>query len=263
MSPVLALIAIAAMLVTGCDLVGVARPSGGPYPDACAELGFAARRCAAIVESARNESGIDKSAIAAVDILSRPREGSLQMGGEIVARVQFHLADGTSVMREAWCVGAGSPDNRACANDPQLVVSGGVDHDVTCPGAAPDPASCASLPPTPPQAAIAAAQPLHVAALDIPLDHAGKYAVRVGRASLPNGYLSRREFELADTRPTTFWITGGIRLDVRPTVAGRPPVGNIHRDAFKGSEPVEVFLVFEVTETSPGAILQVRDLVVQ
>jgi hypothetical protein len=256
-------LAIAAVLFGACALVGGGGPSGGPYPDSCAELGFGTRHCAAIVERARDESGIDKSAIAAVDILPPPREGSLQMGGQMVARVQFHLADGTSVMREAWCVGAGSPDNRACVDDPQLLLLGGIDHDVTCPGAAPDPAICASLPPTPPQSAIAAAHPLHLAALDVPLDHTGKYAIKVGRATLPNGYLSRREFELADTRPTSFWITGGIRLDVRPTVAGRPAVGNIHRDAFKGSEPVEVFLVFEVTETSPGAVLQVRELVVQ
>jgi hypothetical protein len=52
-------------------------------------------------------------------------------------------------------------------------------------------------------------------------------------------------------------------LDIRPTVAGRPPVGSIYRDVFKGPEPVDVFLMFEVTETSPGAVLQVRNLVVE
>jgi hypothetical protein len=228
-------------------------------------MGFAARRCAAIVERAREDEAIDKSRIDGVDILPPPREGSVELGGQMVARVRFRLSDGTSVTHDAWCVGVGSPDNRACTDDPQLILSGGVDHDVPCAGEAPggNPNGCATLPPTPPPAAIAAALPLRVPALDIPLDHIGQYDIKVGGAGLPNGYLTRRDFSITDTSPTDFWVQGGIWLDVRPTVAGRPPVGSVYREPFDGTEPVDVFLVFEVTETSPGAVLRVRNLVVE
>jgi hypothetical protein len=260
------LVAIAVLLSSGCEALGVGGPSGGPYPDACADLGFGARRCAAIVDRAMDDAGIDKASVAAIEMLAPTPpplpDGVVRLGGPMVALIRFSFADSPSVTQQVWCK-TGIGDDLACNDDPQIQLWDGIDHDVTCPGEAPDPASCGTLPPTPPQAAIAAAHPLHVVALDVPLDHTGKYAVKVGRATLPNGYLSRREFKLSDTRPTSFWITGGIRLDVRPTLAGRPRVGNIHRDGFDGPEPVDVFLVFEVTETSPGAILQVRDLTVQ
>ena len=99
-------------------------------------------------------------------------------------------------------------------------------------------------------------------ALDVPIDRLGRYEINVGQSGLPNGYLSKRQFIVPDTRPTDFWIRGGIYLDLRPPI-GRPPVGSVYRDPFKGTEPVDVFLVFEVTETSPGAVLKIRDLVVE
>ncbi|MDQ6794628.1 MAG: hypothetical protein M3067_07415 [Chloroflexota bacterium] len=198
-------------------------------------------------------------------VLPRTSDNSARLGGQMIARVRFDLADSTSILQEVWCTGVGSDDDLACRDDPQITLSGGVDHDIPCFGETPagDPTDCATLPPTPPPAAVAAAQPLRIDVLDIPLDHLGKYEIAVGQAGLPNGYLTRREFKLADTRPTSFWIQGGILLDVRPTIPGRPPVGSIYRAGFKGTEPVAVFLVFEVTETSPGAVLQVRDLIVE
>lgn len=255
MTPVLAFVAVVAFLLSGCELVGLGEPKGGAYPAACADLGFSARRCAAIVDWASHEAPITSTLVTRIEILTPPREA------RAVARVRFSFADGPSVTQDIWCRGVGSVDNLACNDKPELMLFAGIDHDVPCAGE--PPAGCATLPPTPDHAAMTAANPLRIVALAVPLDHTGRYEVKVGRASLPNGYLSRREFEVADLSPTTFWITGGILLDVRSAVAGRPPVGSTYRDAFKGPEPVDVFLVFEVTETSPGAVLRVRELIVQ
>jgi hypothetical protein len=257
-------VAAVAILLSGCELVGLGGPRGGNYPAACPDFKFAERRCAAVVERARNEAAVDAARVTRVELLPAPREGGVNLGGIMVAQVRFTLADAPSVTQDVWCKGVWAEDDLSCQDDPQIRLSGGVDHDIPCAGEAPngDPAGCATLPPTPPPAAVAAAKPLGVNALDIPLDHLGAYEIKVGHAGLPNGYLSKRQFSIADTRPTGWWISGGIYLDIRPP-AGRPPVGSIYRAPFKGTEPVDVFLVFEVTETSPGAVLQIRNLVVQ
>ena len=254
-----AILAIAALL-SGCELVGVAGPKGGSYPAACEDFGFAARRCAAIVDRGVDQAAINKTLVTGVELLPLPPPPP-PGGRRAIARVRFSFADGTSVTQDvAGCAGVGTGDSLACDRDPQLQLFAGISHDVTC---AEPPAACATPPMTPDHAAMEAAAPLRIVALDIPLDHVGRYEVKVGRASLPNGYLSRREFDLVDVRPTTFWITGGIALDVRSTVPGRPPMGSVYREGFAGSEPVDIFLVFNVTETSPGAVLQVRELIVQ
>jgi hypothetical protein len=54
-----------------------------------------------------------------------------------------------------------------------------------------------------------------------------------------------------------------VRLEVRPEDPARPPIYSRYREPFDGVEPVRVFLVFEVTELTPGAVLRVRDIVVE
>ena len=256
---------IAALAVVAGALLPLDRTGSGADPTGCAALKFPERRCQAVVARARDQAAFGPNLVTGLQVLAPVRDDQGRLGlSSVVARVRFDLGNGANVVREVWC-GDVRSDDLACRDDPQIMLSGGVDHDVPC-GAVPggEPGShCATLPPTPPPAAVAAAQPLRVGVLDIPLDHLGRYEIEVGQAGLPNGYLTRREYKLADSRPTNFWITGGILLDVRPTIAGRPPVGSIYREGFKGTEPVAVFLVFEVTETSPGAVLQVRDLVVE
>jgi hypothetical protein len=101
-----------------------------------------------------------------------------------------------------------------------------------------------------------------VPVLDVPLDHVGPYSVEVGEAGLPDGAFTRSSASVVDERPTTFWIRDA-RLEIEPVDPKRPPVGNIYREPFDGVEPVRVTLVFDVTEVSPGAVLQVRDIVVE
>lgn len=257
-------LACVTLIIAGCQLLAMG-PTGGAYPGACAGMKLTDRRCAAVVERARGDAAVDPTAITSIEIAPPQGDDTVRLGGIMVARVQFRLADGHTISQDVWCTGVGSNDDRACRDDPQIGLSGGVDHDVPCAGEAPagDPNGCATLPPTPPPAAVAAARPLRVDVLEIPLDHLGQYEIEVGQAGLPNGHLSRREFDIADRSPKNFWIQGGVLLDVRPTLDGRPQIGSIYRDPFDGIEPVEAFLVFEVTETSPGAVLQIRNLVVE
>jgi hypothetical protein len=80
---------------------------------------------------------------------------------------------------------------------------------------------------------------------------------------LPDGVLRKLSAALAAEAPTAFWIDDGVRIDVRLDDPRRPPIGGIYRDPFRGVEPVHVFLVFDIVELQPGAVLQVRDLVVR
>jgi hypothetical protein len=249
---------LVAALVTGCELLA---RRDGPYPDACAGLGFTEVRCRAIVSRAAELAGTSMDQVQSARFVAKEPEPGVMLGGGRIAVVALTLAGGEERVQEIRCVGISGDADRVCREDPQIGVSGGVDHDVPCTGEAP--VGCATPPPTPRPASVAAARPLDIDALDIPLDHVGKYVVLVGDAGLPDGYLSERRAALADARPTAFWINDGIRLEVRPTQPGRPPVGSIYREAYDGVEPVRVFLEFEVVETSPGAVLEVRDILVR
>jgi len=254
---------VASLLVAGCELLAAPQAQGGPYPGACAALGFPARQCAAIVAQARTEAGVNAADVAATDVLPASGDDTMRLGGQLIARVRFHFAGGASRQLDVWCVGIGSPADRVCSNDPHIMVARGEgDHDVPCPdGVALE--VCASEPPQPGPAAVARARPLRVAALDVPIDHLGPYEIKVGNVGLPNGYVSRHDLRLLDDSPEEFWIDRGIRLELRPIIAGRPAIGNVHRDAFDGTEPAAVFLVFEVSDLSPGGVLRVRDIDVE
>jgi len=243
-----------AIVVTAC---GPARPAGGPYPDACVQWGYSARRCEAIVDRGLETAGLDGVDVESVEL--RPFEPKATLGGIQVALIGFTTAGGGVTEVEVWCIGIDS--GKVCDEDASIGVSGGVDRDVPCPGE--PPAGCATLPPTPDPDAVAAAAALHVASLSIAIDHLGAYEVEVGAATLPDGYLSERSAALADAQPEAYWIEAGVRIDVRPTIAGRPPVGSRYRDPFDGPEPVTVFLVFTVTELDRAGTLEIRDLLVR
>jgi hypothetical protein len=253
-----------ALALTGFVAACTLLPRASTAESGCEALGFNERRCNAVVARARDEAGGRPVPVTGVTVLLPTDDGSVRLGGQMIARVRFDFADGSNVIQEVWCK-VSLEDDIACRDNPEIMLFAGIDHDVPCSGEAGngDPAGCATPVPTPPPAAVAAAKPVRVPVLDIPLDHTGPYEIRVGSAGLPNGYLTQRHFDIADHSPTTFWISGGIRLDVRPTIDGRPEVGSVYRKPFDGTEPVEVFLVFDVTETRPGAVLQVRDLVVE
>ena len=249
---------LTAAVVTGCDLLTAV---DGAYPQACAGLGFSDVKCRAIVSRAAKQAGIEPAQVASARFVARETDPGVKLGGLRIAVVALTLADGRERVEEVWCTGISGDADRVCRENAQIGITGGVDRDVPCAGEAP--VGCATPPPTPRPASVKAAIPLDLASLDISLGHVGSYEILLGEAGLPDGALSERRASLADTRPTTFWIDEYIRLEVRPTEPGRPPVGSIYRDPYDGVEPVRVFLVFEVVETSPGAVLQVRDILVR
>jgi hypothetical protein len=248
------------LALAACDALGLGGPTGGPYPDACESLGFPARQCEAIVAVAQANASIAPDTVTSIDILP-PNSATGGVGQGMIARVRFHRSAQPDQTEEVWCNGVTRDSAFACNPNAQIGIGGSIDHDVPCTSEALE--SCATLPPAPRPEIQAQARPLRVAALDVPLDHLGLYQVEVGDAGLPDGVLSKRSATLAEPNPETFWIADGISLDVRPVDPTRPPVGSVYRDPFDGVEPVEVFLVFNVTELKSDSILQVRDLVVE
>jgi len=228
----------------------------------CESVGLSIERCRAIVGRARD---LADPPLRPVDVtaamLTEPVRGDVLLGSDPIATVRFDLASGGSTVVVVSC-GLPGPSDRVCNGDPRIYIAGGVDRDVPCAGEAPE-NPCATLPPTARPASVAAAQPLRVPVLDIALDHLGRYEIAVGAAGLPDGVLTERSARLAVEAPTTFWIDDGVRIDIRPDDPRRPPIGSIYRDPFRGVEPVHVFVVFDVVEFEPGAVLQVRDLVVR
>jgi hypothetical protein len=252
-------LAVAIVLVAGAcaSFPSLGGPTGGPYPEACAQWSYSARRCDAIVDRAATEASVPDPEIRAVRLLPFER-GPGSVGHGQVALVQFELVDGTTIDQGVWCVGVDM--SRTCNESAEISVGGGVDHDVPCAGEPPE--GCATLPPTPDPDAVAAAKPLRIDTLDVPLDHEGPYEVRLGTAMLPNGYLSELAIDIADRSPDTFWMESA-GLQVRPDIPGRPQVGSIYRDPFDGPEPVTVFLIFDLTSLDSPSVLQVRDIVVR
>jgi hypothetical protein len=244
--------AVLAVAAAGCSLL----PAAGavPYPDGCEGFGFSARRCAAIVAKARESLTTEPAQIE----LLEPEQDSATPGGNQVARVAFTLADGSRVVTPVTCVGVPDGPQDSVCQEPRLATLSRVDHDVPCAGEPPD--GCPSQI-VPSEAAVAASKPLEIAALDVPIDGVGHHEVKVGDLTLPNGYVTRVEARVVNDQPDNFWIADGIVLDLRPD-AGRPPFGNVYeRPLVEGVEHAELWLVFDVTEASPGAVLHLADVV--
>lgn len=253
------LLTVLVSLVGACSALGFGAPRGGPYPQACESLDFPARQCEAIVTVAQANAGIAQETITSIDILPPTPDG--RVGGQAVARVRFHRSGQPDLIEEVRCLGGTRNDAIACDPNAEIGIGGHIDHDVPCTSEAIE--TCATLPPSPRPEVQALARPLHVASLDIRLDHLGSYELEVGDAGLPDGALSVMSATLGEPRPESYWIAGGVGIEVRPVDPARPEIGSVYRDPFDGVEPVKVFLVFDVTELKSPSILQVRNLVVE
>jgi hypothetical protein len=236
-------------------------------PQGCSLLSFATERCLAVVEAARVQASLAWTDIARVVLAKAPADASA--GSFPVAAVVFDLRDGSSIAQTVRCGIAGGQYSLVCSDDPQIrlttPITAGYD-DVPCgatPGGQPG-SACASPMPTIDPAAAASAQPLAVASLDIPITTTGHLELDVGPATLPNGILSAARFALADPHTRTFAVKDAITLVVRSGDPTRPPFLNLYAHGwYPGTEAVEVYLVLDVTRVSPGALLEIRDLVVK
>lgn len=145
------------------------------------------------------------------------------------------------------------------------------DWDVAC-TASPDgnPAGCSTPLPSLEPAAVAAAKPLDIPALDVPVTKTGPMRVDLGEATLANGVLHEASFHLdgiplgVQELPSGITVGGRVRLTVTSTDPSRPQFGNGYaRGWHPGVEAVRVQLLLDVTSFEPGFVLKIRDVVVR
>jgi hypothetical protein len=255
------LLTVLVSLVGACSALGLGAPRGGPYPQACESLDFPTRQCDAIVAVAQANASIAPETVTSIDILPPSSQGGGLVGRRMVAQVRFHRSGQPDRTEEVWCTGVTRISAIACDPSAKIGIGGHIDHDVPCATEAIE--TCATLPPSPRPAIQAIARPLHVAALDILLDHLGPYEVEVGEAGLPDGVLSTISGRLGEPSPDSYWIADGVGINVLPVDRSRPSLQSVYRDPFDGVEAVTVVLLFNVTELTTPSVLQIRDLIVE
>lgn len=235
------------------DVEPVFRDRSMRSPDeACPRMDIGPRRCAGVVTQAIERSKVDPTTVVDIE-LGRPEGQRVELGGMLVATARLHLRDGRSVDQEVWCIGVGGHNQPWCTEDPELELWMGANHDVPQ----------FAMPLVLDAAAVAAARPLRLDALDLALT-IGHHDIELGRATLANSYLAEARFSLADPAPDGVVIPEGVRLEIRPTDPSRPPFGSVYdRGLFPGVEAVSAHLVFDVEAAPAGAMLQVRDVVVR
>ena len=192
-----------------------------------------------------------------------PPQGELRvMGGAAPINVRVTLEDRSQ--HEAPLCG-GIPSGPACTEDPTLAAESSTDggyFDTPCPG---EPPVCPSPVPGPEPDAVAASDPIRVPALAIPIDHVGSYEVVVGSGSLPNGLLTRAGFGFSDPWPEDVTIVDAVvTIRIRSLEVDGKPFDNVYEHGWRsGRERIEAVLVFGVSRFDPGAVLRIRDVVVE
>ena len=257
-----AVVLVVALALTGCEAIAGLVPKPAPTPQPCGQL-YNAVRCLAMTDKAAMQLHTTREDIVSIIIAPDPTPEIIDgktilqttSGGPPIDLI-VTLADGTITQTTLMCVGVNQEP--ACADDPHLtansVTQGGY-HDVPegsspVPSAAPD--------------ALEMATGLHLGRVDIPIDHTGSYEVVLGEAWLPNGLLTTADFQLVDAWPPDVTIIdGGVSLEIRSQLDGKP-IWNIYEHGWReGVERVDAVLVFDVFHFEPGATLSIRDVVVR
>ena len=166
----------------------------------------------------------------------------------------------------------GGQVSRSLGPAPRTYYEMGADWDVACTTTTPngDPGGCSTPLPSLEPAAVAAAVPLDVAALDVPITTTGPLEIHLGDATLANGVLREASFRVdgiepgVQVLPPGLQIAGAIRMEVRPADPSRPPFNNGYAHGWHpGVEAVNAYLVLDVTSVDPGFVLRIRDIVVR
>lgn len=252
------------------------RPPAGvalPYPDGCAAYDLSTQRCDYIVSWARERAGVAPTDPFDVQLLGDPEcpDGSVDCTvprtKSFVVRVRLTAPDGVSSDQSVFC-GIGGGSTLLCTDAPVIARHGPTMDDSgyrdrPCSGEAPD-APCASPVPSADPDAAAAAQPLEVALVRIPVDQAGGYSIPLGEAILPNGILTEATFGLRDDSPTDLLVSpDGVTLRLE-SLDGGPPFENVYEHGWRpGTERVRATLSFMVESFEPGAVLEVTNVLVR
>jgi hypothetical protein len=250
-------------LLAACDLLAGTISGEIPQrPQPCGQV-FGADRCLAMTDYAAFQLKTTRENIVSLEIIPEPtpeiRDGQVILrttsGGPDID-VGVTLADGSTRVASMHCVGVAS--HPACQDEPALRVSsmiGGGYTDV--------PEGSTPVPSVAPDA-LAEATGLEIERLDIPVERTGLHEVKLGEALLPNGRLTTADFALVDDWPAGISIVeGGVHLEIRSTVDGKP-IWNIYEHGWReGTERVDAILVFDVFHVDPGATMSIRDVVVR
>lgn len=133
-----------------------------------------------------------------------------------------------------------------------------------------DPGGCSTPLPSLDPAAVAAAVPLRVAALDVPVTKTGPLEIDLGEATLADGVLHEATFHLegiepgVQVLPSGLDVSGTIRLVVGPTDASLPAMVNGYAHGWRpGVEVVRAYLLLDVSRFDAGTVLKIRDVLVR
>jgi hypothetical protein len=250
-------------LVAGCDALANLVKGPAPTPQPCGQV-FNAVRCLAMTDKAAFQLHTTREDITAIVVVPEPtpevRDGvtilQTRSGGPPIDLL-VTLADGTIHQTTLFCVGVNTEP--ACVDDPHLDA-----HSISLDGGYFDRTADATPVPSIAPDALAEATALRIDRLDIPIDHTGTNEVVLGEAWLPNGLVTTAGFALVDDWPPGVTILdGGVRLEVRSQLDGKP-IQNIYEHGWrKGIEGVDAVLVFDVFRFDPGATLSIADVVVR
>ena len=125
------------------------------------------------------------------------------------------------------------------------------------------PAGATPVPTAAPDA-IAAARPLEIEFVRVPINRAGRFEIEVGRAALPNGLLTEASLDISDPPFPGFQLGGVTMLEIRPVDPPGPPLWNRYVTGWrKGNVTVAAVVTFEIVTFEPGAVFELRDIVVR
>jgi len=200
--------------------------------------------------------GKNRDDVAAVAIVPDAPPGGVHLSAGWHVRVRIALKDGTLHDKE---ICGGVIHEPACLDDPALElrspIVGGY-RDVP-EGASPLPAVAPS--------AVAAARPIAVDSLSIPIDRLGVYEIVLGEGSLPNGIWTSGHLEFADPWPDDLALRDAIvNLELRSLEPAAAPFDNAYVHGWRdGVETVRAVARFDVLWFRTGATLELRNVSVR
>jgi len=235
---------------TGCSLIPTVQVAASP----CA-VQFSDARCEAILVWVMDELGVQPDQVATIAIV--PATPQPFIGHDAPVTLRVGLADGSGREMTMHCQGVAGAFLPRCMAEPEveLLIPGNE-------GYRDFPENATPVPPVDP-AAEAAAIPLDLPRVDIPINRTGQQRFVLGQASLANGILREVRASPADRWPDSVLLRGSIVLEIRP-VGGGEAITNIYEHGWQpGVEPVEVSIVFDAAILRPGAHLTLLDVLVR
>jgi hypothetical protein len=218
---------------------------------------FSADRCQALALAAATQLGTRFDQILAIDVVPNPSPEQIDFAHRTFLSVV--LADGSRHDAVISCPGIAGGYDPPCMFAPTVPLG----YPRGSQGGYTDTPEDATPFPALEPAAVAAARPLLVANLPVPITSVGVHTIPIGTALLANGYLAEGSFALADPWPSDALFNGGITLDIRPA-AGGPSLQNVYEHGWHtGVEAVTATITFDVAWFEPGAILSIVNIVVR